>query len=70
MPITKYQKVADKYFNLMPEGVYSIGRAGIYRYGVDFDRCIDHAMLIAKDIKNKSGNHGSVNYFYNTKEQV
>ena len=52
MPITKYQKIADKYFDLMPQGVYSVGRAGIYRYGVDFDRCIDHGMLVAKDLQN------------------
>ena len=70
MPITKYQKIADKYFDLMPEGVYSVGRAGIYRYGVDFDRCIDHGMLVAKDLKNNNGGGGSINYFYSKEEQV
>ena len=70
MPITKFQKIADQYFSLMPEGVYSVGRAGIYRYGVDFDRCIDHAMLVADDLKNNKKGGGSVNYFYSKEEQV
>ncbi len=60
LPIKKYQKLADDYFNLMPEGVYSAGRAGVYRYGIDFDRCIDHGMIIAKDLKNGGGGKGSV----------
>ena len=60
LPIKKYQKLADDYFNLMPEGVYSAGRAGVYRYGIDFDRCIDHGMIIAKDLKSGGGGQGSV----------
>jgi len=32
LPIKRYQKLADDYFNLMPEGVYSAGRAGVYRW--------------------------------------
>ena len=35
----------------MPEGVYSIGRAGTYRYLVDIDDCIELAMKIADDLK-------------------
>ena len=27
LPIKKYQDLADEYFNMMPEGVYSCGRA-------------------------------------------
>jgi UDP-galactopyranose mutase len=60
LPIKKYQDLADKYFNLMPEGVYSVGRAGVYRYGIDFDRCIDHGMIVAKDLKSNGGGRGSV----------
>ena len=44
----------------MPEGVYSAGRAGVYRYGIYFDRCIDHGMIIAKDLKSVGGGKGSV----------
>ncbi len=60
LPIKKYQDLADEYFNMMPEGVYSCGRAGVYRYGIDFDRCIDHGMIIATDLKNGGGGKGSV----------
>jgi UDP-galactopyranose mutase len=60
LPIKKYQVLADKYFDMMPEGVYSVGRAGVYRYGIDFDRCIDHGMIVAKSLKSKSGGRGSV----------
>ena len=60
LPIKKYQDLADKYFNLMPEGVYSVGRAGVYRYGIDFDRCIDHGMIVAKNLSAGGGGKGSV----------
>ena len=60
LPIKKYQDLADKYFNLMPEGVYSVGRAGVYRYGIDFDRCIDHGMIVAKNLSSGGGGKGSV----------
>jgi UDP-galactopyranose mutase len=59
VPIKKYLTQADQYFKEMPEDVYSIGRAGVYRYGIDFDRCIDQAMIVAEDIKYKRGGSGS-----------
>ena len=34
----------------MPEGVYSIGRAGSYLYGIDIDDCIRQAMIIAEEL--------------------
>ena len=40
---------------MMPENVYSVGRKGVYRYGLDFDRCIDHGMIVAKDLKSGGG---------------
>ena len=40
VPFKKQQILARKYFDLMPEGVYSIGRAGSYLYGIDIDDCI------------------------------
>lgn len=60
VPIKKYLDLSKKYFDLMPEGFYSAGRAGVYRYGIDLDRCIDHAMIIANDLKNGGGGKGSV----------
>lgn len=52
MPIKSEQIRAKKYHDLMPENVYSIGRAGTYRYLVDIDDCIEQAMQISKNIKN------------------
>ena len=42
---------AKKYFDDMPEGVFSVGRAGSYDYGVDIDDCIEQAMDIVKSLK-------------------
>jgi UDP-galactopyranose mutase len=42
---------ADRYFEDMPEGVFSIGRNGSYRYGVDIDDCIEQALEVGKIVK-------------------
>lgn len=47
LPIKAEQAKAKKYFEEMPEGVFSIGRAGSYRYDVDIDDAIAQAMEIA-----------------------
>ncbi len=44
LPMKRWQFVAQKYFDEMPDGVFSIGRAGSYRYNVDIDDTILHAM--------------------------
>lgn len=44
LPILKYQILASTYLDRLPEGVFSIGRAGSYRYDVDIDDCILQAM--------------------------
>jgi UDP-galactopyranose mutase len=44
LPIKSEQARAQKYLDLLPEGVFSIGRAGTYRYDVDIDDCIEQAM--------------------------
>ena len=49
MPFKIEYMRADKYFNDMPANVYSIGRAGSYRYSVDIDDCILQSM----DVMNK-----------------
>jgi len=51
IPIIKQMKLAERYFQLMPEGVYSIGRAGSYRYQIDIDDCIDQAIVLAEILK-------------------
>jgi len=42
---------AQKYFNDMPDGVFSFGRAGTYQYGYDIDDCIESAIEMGKQLK-------------------
>ncbi len=42
---------ARRYYENMPDGVYSIGRSGSYRYGLDIDDCIEQAFEMARQIK-------------------
>jgi UDP-galactopyranose mutase len=51
MPFKIEYERADKYFNLMPSDVYTIGRAGSYRYSVDIDDCIEQAKQVADMVK-------------------
>lgn len=51
MPFSSEQKKAQRYLDLMPDGVFSIGRAGTYLYGVDIDDCIWQAMLMRQHIE-------------------
>lgn len=50
LPIKSEIARATKYFNLMPENVFSIGRAGSYLYSVDIDDCIEQAIEIGKNL--------------------
>lgn len=51
VPIKKEKDKAKRYFDLMPDGVFSIGRAGSYDYAVDIDDCIVQALDIGSEIK-------------------
>jgi UDP-galactopyranose mutase len=51
LPFKSEIERARRYFEMMPEHVYSIGRAGSYRYGLDIDDCIEQAMIMAQQIK-------------------
>jgi UDP-galactopyranose mutase len=51
MPLESEKAKARKYFDLMPDGVFSIGRAGSYLYNVDIDDTIDHAMIVAEKLR-------------------
>ncbi|MBI3706226.1 MAG: NAD(P)-binding protein [Proteobacteria bacterium] len=51
LPLESEKAKAKKYFDMMPDGVFSIGRAGSYLYNVDIDDTIDHAMKVAKALK-------------------
>ena len=50
LPFKSEQLKALKYFNDMPEFVYSIGRAGSYRYEIDIDDCIWQSLQIEKNL--------------------
>lgn len=50
MPIKAEQARAQRYIAEMPDGVFSIGRAGSYRY-IDIDDCIAQAMEVAEKLK-------------------
>ncbi len=51
LPIQSEYERAQKYFDEMPDGVFSIGRAGSYQYRVDVDDCIEQAMSVAEGLK-------------------
>lgn len=51
LPIKSEQARAQQYLDLLPDGVFSIGRAGTYRYDVDIDDCIEQAMSIREQLK-------------------
>lgn len=57
MPFKAEMRRAEKYYQEMPEGVYSIGRAGSYRYGLDIDDCIEQAIELAHELKSGGRDH-------------
>ena len=57
MPYQSEQIRAERYFADMPEGVFSIGRAGSYLYGIDIDDCIRQTMLMAETLRSGGQDH-------------
>ena len=57
MPYQSEQIRAERYFADMPEGVFSIGRAGSYLYGIDIDDCIRQTMLMAETLRGGGQDH-------------
>lgn len=57
LPFKSEQRRANRYFADMPNGVFSLGRAGSYLYGIDIDDCIRQALLMAEQIKAGSQDH-------------
>jgi len=49
LPIKKCQKKAQKYLDSLPKNVFSVGRAGTYRY-IDIDDIIQQAMDLVKEL--------------------
>lgn len=54
MPFKQEQRLATKYYGMMPKNFFSIGRAGSYLYGIDIDDCIRQAMEVARQIREDS----------------
>ncbi len=50
LPFKSEYERANKYLDLLPENVFSIGRAGSYQYRIDIDDCIEQAMNVAKKL--------------------
>ncbi|WP_404421977.1 UDP-galactopyranose mutase [Nibricoccus sp. IMCC34717] len=57
LPLIAEQEKAEKYFSMMPDGVFSLGRAGCYRYSVDIDDCIEQTFDMARQVKSGLQEH-------------
>lgn len=57
MPMESERAKAQRYYDLMGENVYSIGRAGSYDYAIDIDDCIAQAMLVMRYIYDGGRTH-------------
>jgi len=57
MPFKAEQRRAAHYHGAMPAGVYSLGRAGSYRYGLDMDDCIEQAMQMRLELTQGGQDH-------------
>jgi UDP-galactopyranose mutase len=51
MPFKSEQARAQRYFDEMPTNMFSIGRAGSYRYQVDIDDSIEQAMQVMEKLR-------------------
>jgi len=56
LPFKSEIKKAQKYLKKLPNGYFSIGRAGTYRYEVDIDDCIEQSMAVKKILLNDNYN--------------
>jgi UDP-galactopyranose mutase len=57
MPFNRELQKAETYYQNLPKNVYSIGRAGSYRYGLDIDDCIEQAMQIIAELNDGGREH-------------
>lgn len=64
LPQKKWHRLAKKYIDEFPEGMYSIGRNGSYFYSLDIDDCIFQAMLIKNEILKNTLSSGVVGEDY------
>jgi UDP-galactopyranose mutase len=57
MPFKAAITQANKYYAEMPPGLFSMGRAGSYRYGLDIDDCIEQAMAMIDQVQRGGQDH-------------
>ena len=57
MPFQEEQHKCNSYFDAMSPGVFSMGRAGSYLYGIDIDDCIHQALILREYIESGSYDH-------------
>ncbi len=50
LPIMSEIEKANRYFEMMPDDVYSIGRAGSYDYNIHIPLCFEQAMRVASEL--------------------
>ena len=55
IPVKTEMLKAQRYLELLPPGVFSMGRAGSYRYLVDIDDCIEQAFELKRIISEQNG---------------
>jgi UDP-galactopyranose mutase len=65
LPFKSEAARAKRYFSMMPEGVFSMGRAGSYLYAVDIDDCLEQALNLAIMVQ-EGGQDGPVPTCYAT----
>jgi UDP-galactopyranose mutase len=57
LPFQSEIERAERYFQDMPTGVFSIGRAGTYRYAIDFDDCVEQTMEMVETLAQGGQDH-------------
>lgn len=57
LPFQSEIKRARRYHEAMPGHVYSLGRAGSYRYAIDIDDCLEQALELGRMIKEGGRDH-------------
>lgn len=57
LPFKSEIEKAARYYKEMPEGVFSMGRAGSYSYPVDMDDSMEQAMEVARQLKEGGQDH-------------
>lgn len=66
LPLKKFQRQAQLYYDLMPPGVFCMGRNGSYRYGVNIADCIEQAFELRELLSQGGQDHAVVSKKWQT----